>query len=262
MALFGTTQLGNNPASIVNALAEGHEVAGLNNWSDDQIAGLLGYVEGLGATGSKQRARKKILQAASAKNNNIARETTDLTPKALFEQRLSQLPAEAQEKLRSGQWQLVPYTYYSAKFIGGVNHVDMFESGDMTIKGITNVVQGRMPAEDYFLCTAIRLRCGQASAATNEGIQNAELKAPIANVVNGEWMLAQESTTYIDKSAASVFDHSNQTNIALGIYELPTPKMFYPQRTIKAEFDMVGTIATENNPFMRLELIGVKTTKA
>lgn len=205
--------------------------------------------------------------AIKSTSRNVARETTNLTPKAMFEQRLAQLPPDARQKLLTGQWQLVPYIYYAVKRIDGMSHVDMFESGDQTIKGITNVVQGRMPAEDYFLCTDVRLMSIKAEDGnTNSHLFKNKFEAPISNVLHGEWMLGQESTTYIDKSAASVFANENVTNTPTGTYKLPTPKMFYPQRTIKAEFDMVGAIETPGSgtgaTWMRIELHGVKTAKA
>lgn len=200
--------------------------------------------------------------------NNVARETNDLTPKAMFEQRLAQLPPDAQQKLLSGQWQLVPFIYYGVKRIDGKSNIKIFESGDTTSKGLTNIVQGRMPAEDYFLCTDVRLLFQKSDTGNTENDLFAAPyeDAPVANVINGEWMLGQESTTYIEKSAASVFDNHTQTNVQNGIYKLPTPKMFYPQRTIKAEFDIVGSIVTPGSgagaAWMRFEMHGVKTAKA
>ncbi len=199
--------------------------------------------------------------------NNVARETTDLTAKAMFEQRLAQLPPEAQQKLLSGQWQLVPYRYYGVKRIDGKTHINMFDSGDITENGICNVVQGRMPAEDYFLCTEVRLASfTSATGNTNDALWACDAAEPVSNVLHGEWMMGQESTTYIDKSAASVFDTHGMTGVQIGSYVLPCPKMFYPQRTIKCEFDIVGSITTPGSGagavWQRVELIGVKTTKA
>ena len=255
MALLGL-------GDLAGSLLAGQDVVALETSSDDSLIGLLGVIDGLGAApAAKDRARKKVVNAIKHKSKNINRETKDLTAKALFEQRLAQLPAEAQAKLRSGQWQLVPFIYYAVKDISGQNHADLFKSGDNTVIGITNVVQGRMPAEDFFLCTMVR--CVTSSGLT--GVTEADLKGatwtkPAAAVINGEWKMGQESTVYIDKSAASVFSHDGRTDLADGEFILDTPKMFYPQRTINVEFDFAGTPAA--NTAMRFELHGVKTTKA
>jgi len=261
--IYGLGDLGNSIHGVVGALLRGDDVE-MGNFSDETLEGLFGVIEGLGAAPeAKKKARNKVASAIrnkAAKGSNIPRETTDLTEKALFEQRLSQLPADAQQKLRSGQWQLVPYCYYGVKLIASQNHADLFKSGDSTVIGITNVVQGRMPAEDYFLATRVRCLTATLTADTEADMQGAAWTKPVAAVVNGEWFMGQESTTYIDKSAASVFSHDNNTNLCDGEYILPTPKMFYPQRSIKVEFDFATSPAAHTA--MRFEIWGVKTTKA
>ena len=255
MALLGL-------GDLAGALLSGNDVVALETLSDDSLLGLLGVIDGLGAAAAqKDNARKKVVNAIKHKSRNVNRETKDLTAKALFEQRLGQLPTEAQQKLRSGAWQLVPFIYYAVKDISGQNHADLFKSGDNTIIGITNVVQARMPAEDYFLCTKVRCLTSDAlTAVTEADLKGAKWVKPAPAVINGEWKMGQESTVYIDKSAASVFSHDNRTDLSDGEFILDTPKMFYPQRTINVEFDFAGTPAA--NTAMRFELHGVKTTKA
>jgi len=260
--VYGLGDLGNSLGNVAGVLLRGDDVV-LDNLTDDNLVGLLGLIDGLGATpAAKDKARKKVIKAIKAKGSaNIARETTNLSEKALFEQRLGLLPADAQAKLRSGQWQLVPFIYYAVKDISGQNHADLFKSGDNTVVGITNVVQGRMPAEDFFLCTRVKCLTSKGlTGVTEADFKGATWEKPSAPIINGEWFMGQESTTYIDKSAASVFSHDNRTDISDGEYILSTPKMFYPQRTIKVEFDFAGTPAA--NTAMRFELWGIKTTKA
>lgn len=266
MAFYGIGDLGNSMGAVANALVAGNTVD-LSPLDDDA---LLGLMEGIGAlnapAAAKKGAKKKVAAAMKAKGSkNVSRETKDLTEKALFEQRIGLLPADAQQKLKNGLWQVVPFTYYGCKFISGQNHVDLFKSGDITEIGLTNLVQGRMPAEDYFLATKVRVRSVTGLASqTNDLIKTAAWGAPIANITNGEWYCGQESTTYIDKSAASVFEHANRTDLETGLYVLPTPKMFYPQREVKVEFDFAGTPDSGAATFsaIRVDIIGVKTTKA
>ena len=122
MALLGL-------GDLAGALLSGNDTVALETLSDDSLLGLLGVIDGLGAAAAqKDKARKKVFNAIKHKSKNINRETKDLTAKALFEQRLAQLPADAQAKLRSGQWQLVPFIYYAVKDISGQNHADLFKS--------------------------------------------------------------------------------------------------------------------------------------
>ena len=268
MALFGLGDLGNNIGAVAQALVNGDDVdLSPLNGDEDMLIGIDEAIEGLGATkAAKKAAKKKVIKAArKSGSRNIPRETTDLSDKALFEQRLMLIPKDARQKLQKGQWQLVPFIYYGAKFISSQNHVDIFKSGDQTVIGLTNLVQGRMPAEDYFLATYVRVRTVSGLASQDESLlKTAQWTSPSVNVTNGEWVMGQESTNYIDKSAASVFDHANRTDLESGIYRLPTPKMFYPQREVKVEFDFAGVPDLGANTFsaIRVDIIGVKTKKA
>ena len=81
------------------------------------------------------------------------------TSKSEFARGMWQLPAAVQQALKNRQLQLVDAFYYNAKPLhGGINHVNLFEAGDYTIKGICNVVQARVPADDYSMINVIRLR--------------------------------------------------------------------------------------------------------
>lgn len=259
MAIYGLGSLGSLGAAA-QALIQGHDIA---DTLDIQTAsGIIGYIDGLGASAeAKAGARKKVLRKVQGAGN-VSRETNDLTSKALFEQRLNLLPPEVKSRLEEGLLQLVPARLYGTKCIKGVNHIDVFKAGDITAIGATNVVQGKMPAEDYMLVTDILVRTATAAGTTMEDGIVADYNAGpvISNLANGEFTLGQESTTYIDKCAASMFNRPNRTDIEPGLYHLDTPKMFYPNRTIKVEFDLVGNI--ETNTFVRVDLIGVKTTKA
>lgn len=267
MALYGISQFGGNTAQLAGVLCGEDEVMGIETLSDDQIAGLCATIGSLGAPlGAKQKAYKKISKAMG--NKAIGTESKDLTDKALFVNAMWQLPAVVQEKIRNNQLQLVPFTYYGCKEVTGKNHIDVFDNGDFTIKGVTNLVQGRMPSDEYFLASKVsvfsfEIATSEVNSRTAEQlIQDAEWGVPSHNITNGEWMFGQASTTYMDKTAASVFKHTNNTMLADGEYILPTKKMFVPQTDLKAEFDMVGTFPEGKRTFIRFEMHGVKTAKA
>lgn len=267
MALYGISQFGSNFSQLAATLCGDDEVMGIETLSDDMIAGLCATIGSLAAPlGAKQKAFKKIAAATSSKSTGA--ETNNLTDKALFISMMWQLPKVVQEKIRKNELQLVPFTYYGCKEITGKNHIDVFDNGDFTIKGVTNLVQGRMPSDEYFLASKVcafsyEIADAEAGSKTaDQLIQDAEWGVPAKYITNGEWMFGQASTTYMDKSAASVFKHINNTNLADGEYILPTKKMFVPQTDLKAEFDMVGTLPESKRVFIRFEMHGVKTAKA
>lgn len=247
------------------------EIEDLEGLSDTELIGLLSGIEGLGATDpatvkTKTRAHAKVTAAiarkygkkgamAIPKTNNINGESRFLTDKALFENRLSQLNKEIVEKLKKGELQICDWSFYSVKSVGGQSNVKMFEDGDITGIGKTNVVQGRMFPEDHFLATSLRV----LSAVTEDPL-GATFGLASPEILNGEFKLGQESTVYMEKTSANIFANSNRTDINIGEYRLEAPKMFYPQRTLRWEFDLAK--AAPANTYVRVEIRGVRTMKA
>lgn len=179
-----------------------------------------------------------------------------------------QLPAEVQAGLQSGKLQLVPYHYYGCKEITGMNHVNIFESGDFTIKGVTNVVQGRIPADDHFMVSKLRCRtfgCSneEVNSRTPEQLmKDADWDEPFSCVTNGEFMFGSGATTYMDKTATAIFDTKGNTTIEKGTVKIPG-KYLKPQTELKVEFDIVGSLPKDKpRAFIRFDVIGVKTQKA
>ncbi len=204
-------------------------------------------------------------------NGNImglgAAESINMTDKSEFVNSIMwQLPADVQAGLQSGKLQLVPYHYYGCKEITGMNHVNMFESGDFTIKGVTNVVQGRIPADDHFMVS--KLRCRTFSCTTEEAgskspeqlMKDAKWDAPCSGVTNGEMMFGSGATTYMDKTASAIFDTTGNTTVETGTVKIPG-KYLKPQTELKVELDIVGALP-QNRTFCRFDVIGVKTQKA
>lgn len=247
----------------------GAQVEDLETLSDTELIGYLAQIEGLGAQGdpsAKANAKARITAAmarksgkAVPKSNNLNGETRFLTDKALFENRLSQLDPAFVKKLKNGDLQICDWSFYAVKPIAGVTNVKMFEDGDITGIGQTNVVQGRMFPEDHFLATSLRVLTAVAGDGVADG-KSLAFGAPSDVVVNGEFKLGQESTVYMEKTSANIFANSNRTDTNIGEVRLEAPKMFYPQRTLRWEFDFAAPAAA--NTWMRVEIRGVRTMKA
>ncbi|MBQ3658325.1 MAG: hypothetical protein II956_16025 [Bacteroidales bacterium] len=256
------------------------ELEDLEGLSDTELIGYLAQVEGIGATDAntvavKSKAHARLTGAIARKHgkkgamsvprtNNINGESRFLTDKALFENRLSQLNKDIVEKLKRGELQICDWSFYAVKNISGVTNIKMFEDGDITSIATTNVVQGRMFPEDHFLATGLRVLTstvevaeGATAPADGKGLH---FGLPADAVVNGEFKLGQESTVYMEKTSANIFYNPNRTDVNVGEYRLEAPKMFYPQRTLRWEFDF-GAPAPANT-WMRVEIKGVRTMKA
>lgn len=196
-------------------------------------------------------------------------ETADMTEKSEFVGKLSQLPTHIQQGLANQTLQVVPVNLYGVKEITNKNHVEIFEPGDLTIRGLRNVTQGQTAAEKYIMLSRLRCRTAKIAVSACAGksdeqiIQSLDWESPCRTVTSGEWMLGAGATTYMDKTAASVFDHPNVTTIPTGEYKIPG-KVIEPQSDIKVELDLVGTMGNEETYryFVRFDLIGVQTAKA
>lgn len=174
-----------------------------------------------------------------------------------------QLPADVQADLADGRLQIVPFYYYGVKKITGKNHVKIFERGDQSDKAVTNLVQARIPAGDHFMVSKLRCRTctiENASGKTDlELVENAKWTDPCPNVANGEFQFGCGATTFMDKTASSMFDHPGMTTIESGAAKVPG-KYLKPQEELNVELDIVGNVAEPT--FVRIDVIGVKTQKA
>ena len=155
----------------------------LDALNDTELIGILAAIESdgntdLGAVQKKAQAKARVTGAiarragrkgamAVPKSNNLNGETRDLTDKALFENRLTQLNPEFVQKLKKGELQICDWSFYAVKKISGVTTIKMFEDGDITGIGATNVVQGRMFPEDHFLATSLRVLTGKIACNTD-----------------------------------------------------------------------------------------------
>lgn len=178
---------------------------------------------------------------------------------------LPQLDESIQRDLAEGKLQLVPFYYYGVKKITGKNHVKVFERGDQSDKAVTNLVQARIPAGDHFMvsklrCRTVKYTSEQASGKSDlELIENAAWTDPMPNVANGEYLFGCGATTYMDKTASSMFDHPGMTTIESGAAKVPG-KYLKPQEELNVELDIVGSVT--DVAFVRFDVCGIKTQKA
>lgn len=200
-----------------------------------------------------------------------AAESINMTDKSEFVNTIMpQLPEDVQQALANGDLQLVPYHYYGVKMIADgtstKNHVKVFERGDQSDKGVTNLVQARIPAGDHFMVSKLRVRTAKlGTKEANAGkslvdlAETAEWGDPLPNVANGEFLFGCGATTYMDKTASAIFDHKGMTTIESGAAKVPG-KYLKPQEELNVELDILGNISEV--ALVRVDVIGVKTQKA
>lgn len=254
MAIYGLGELGNNPSNVAKAIAQGNSVD-LSPIPNEVLLGIGNMLGSLGADVSPVEA--EINRRASGANT----ETTNLSSRSLFAKQMYQLPPEAQEMLNKGKWQISHHRIYSSQVATGLKHLDMFNTGDSTQIGLTNVVQAKTLTEDYFFLTGINVYGAELTAATTEALKAASWGKITPEIYNGEWKFTLENTTYFDKTPLTCFNQTC-TDKEIGSFRLDTTKMLYPNRLIDFELDFAAPISDSKNYGVRVELVGIRTRKA
>lgn len=192
-----------------------------------------------------------------------------ISAKNEFQSLIWQLPEQVQQDLKDHKLQLVRDVIYGVKEIAATSdNVKMFESGDRTARALCNIVQGRLEADTYYMVMGLRVRTAKFLTAddstTLEALASkAVWTAPAANVANGELTFGSGATTYMDKMAASIFDHDGTTELKSGEYRIDG-KVLKPQTELKVEFDLAKAPFTDSATRMlvRVDIEVVKTVKA
>lgn len=253
MNVYGLGDLGNSYQKAVAAMDAGNVV----DLSTVPSTDLLTAMAGLGAT---DNSKKQIANEISRRQRRG--ETTNLTDKALFENR-SYLLGDARKMLQSRDYQTKEHSFYIAKVATGKT-IQMWETGDKTTQGIGNIVQAKLPSEDYFMISSIILQgCSNLASQDEVGLRTAKWGALPDKVLNGEFKFAVENTTYYDKTSLIPFFNQGQRNdLIMGEFKLADPIILYPNRILNFELTFADAITESEMVGLRVELKGMKTRKA
>lgn len=205
----------------------------------------------------------KVIKSVTNNNKNMAFvETKETSGKVKFENRFSKLSPHIQVGLKKNAMQIVDRTIYVTKYVGGKTNIDAFQSGDKKQEGITNLLQGRLGANDEFLLTGMRVTSAEVADCTEanweEKIKDADFGKLDPAIANGEFALLNEQTNYSDENASSCFKYAFNDN-SEGIYILENPKLFKANKSVKVNFKFAG--APKAGTLLRVELIGVMTVQ-
>ena len=176
-------------------------------------------------------------------------ETENLTDIEFFNRRLNLIPEATRKKLREGSLHVCPYNFYSVKDCSEMSLLNIFDTKEAEL-GITNVSDGRIPPDTFFLLRKIRLTTFEENSATANLVAQQSIDCD-DNTEFGEWSFKQESTVYVENCPLSIFD--------LGLLNF-SPKMFYPQRKIVLQLHFPKPLP--KGLWIKGELIGVRTMKA
>lgn len=235
----------------------------MNGLSDVEI------LTGLGYAGSEERqstlaaavvqmspkrkaaAMAKIVGNAAGSNNKSVRD--------LVLDRLDSLPPEIVAGLAQKRLQIVGMELISTKAIEGLKQVNFFEDADTIASGTTNVNNGKLRKDEWFLCTGIQYLEG-AGLTADGNFTDAFFTTPGAKTANGDFDFKANGGKLIlgERSPLSMF-----TDVSpLGGYQgkicaiqLENPKWIEPQ--VKIDFLARYAVAdTTDHLNARVKLIG------
>ncbi len=236
--------------------------------TDSQVVEVL---SGLGAYKSHPRYKEAVTMAVktlSAKNkrNNIQvrkSDTKDMTGKAKFEKRISQIENEDIRKgLASGLYTIADYEVYAIKK-GDSDTVDMFLSSDDRASGVSNINKGQLNNREAMLVTHIAFQEGVCAAPTgDEKIDGAtvDFKRITSNTANGDFNFKNGQKIFNERSSMGVFKLSENTGLRDGEVELEVPKLVQEAKDVIFETKLPAAPAAET--YFKIMLKGVIVVKA
>ena len=258
---------------------------GLNGYyNDDEVRDDLSQdeqeavIEGLGRFRSRfpnfrqnkkyvRRHRSFINRYGSRKRNTIHTRamkitpTKDLTAKAEFQARMGRLPREIREQIKAGKLQILDYTAYGTRMIGGQTSAEILHNADDKEVGRTNVNARKLEKDQFFLCTGVVMTSGVGAAGDNTiaDLGNVTFGRMPAPMLNGEFSLEVGKKVLIAETPMEVFNSRNQSNVREGYFKLDNPKWIDPQAEIVCEVKL--PVAAAAKTYIKVQLEGAVLSK-
>lgn len=192
------------------------------------------------------------------------------TPRDMAMMRIDQIDDERIiQGLKSRRLAIVDSQYYWVKDIAAVGGaaggtISMITTGDVKAPGATNVVQGSLDTDNWFLCTGIILKTGlYATDVTHllEAEFNLKAIAGLAltpNVANGDFEFRVNGGKHVvPKDTSCQVFCTGKTTEAVGYFKLSSPKWIRPKSDMFFDIKLPKTItAVPALTACRLELVG------
>lgn len=165
--------------------------------------------------------------------------------------RIGMLPKEIRDGLAAKRLQLADTVFYVVKAAGAATTLKMITNADLKAVGISNLPNGKLDKDNYFLLTHVRLMSGVSAVSA----QAAAFGVPEKAIVNGQ-VEFKVGTKYLlpNEFGLSVFETTNKTDVLEGMFRLASPKWIEPQQQL--EFNMDMSKACEADTWVRVELHG------
>jgi hypothetical protein len=187
-------------------------------------------------------------------------ENRSLSAKELFINRIAELPQAVQQGLANKTLKVSDHEYYAIVKAAGQANLELFAK-TLAEGASTNVHQGIVPTDQYFLCTSIILTTdvgGAASVIADACALPFDELAPA--IRNAKFTFKNGSDTYIEKCSGGAFRRTEGDEIELGEFKLQNPKFLFSKQDISFEIQELGA-ALAAETWVKIRLKGVVTTK-
>jgi hypothetical protein len=187
-------------------------------------------------------------------------ENRNLSAKELFINRVAELPESVQRGLASKTLKVSDHEYYAIIKANGAANLELFPKS-ISEGYETNVHQGIVPTDQYFLCTSIVITSdvgGASSAIADACALPFDEIAPA--IRNAKFTFKNGQDTYMEKCGGGVFRRTEGDEVELGEYKLQNPKFLFSKQPISFELQELGA-ALAAETWVKVRLKGVVTTK-
>lgn len=235
---------------------------------DNQVAEVF---SGLGKYKSHPRYKDAVSMAVKTlerknKSNTIQirkSDTKDMTGKAKFEKRISQIENDDIRKgLATGQYTIADFEVYAVKQADS-DTVDMFLSSDDRASGVTNINKGQLNNREAMLVTHIAFQEGVAAAPTgNPAVDGAtvDFKKITSNTANGDFNFKNGQKIFSERASMDIFKRGESEALRNGEIELEVPKLIQEAKDIIFETKLPD--APADDTYFKIMLKGVIVVKA
>lgn len=233
-----------NAQTLAAVLEDEDSIAFMGYAPVDQQMALLGAITKLPAA-DQAKALIKILKP---KNVN----DTKLSDRGQAIARLGGLHPDIQKGLAGKRLQLADTRFYAVKVPGAALTLRMLESADTKAPGVTNINNGKLEKDNWFLLTGIRLLSGVEADPKNASYSTIE-KA----ITNGDFEFKAGGNKYLlpKDTSCQDFDTSNRTDIEDGLFRISNPKWIEPM--VDIEFNLRFSQACAANTNIKVVFHGV-----
>jgi hypothetical protein len=187
-------------------------------------------------------------------------ENKNLSAKEMFINRINELPAAVQAGLANKTLKVSDHEYYALVKGAGAANLELFPKS-LAEGAATNVHQGIVPTDQYFLVTSIILTSdvgGASSAIADACALPFDEIAPA--IRNAKFTFKNGQDTYIEKCSGGAFRRTEGDEIELGEMKLQNPKFLFSKQPISFELQELGA-ALAAETWIKIRLKGVVTTK-